>query len=117
MMLENELYEVIAEDTNSVSVRLLPESAIYKAHFPGNPITPGVCQVAMVAEQVERRSGRRLQLKEAKNLKFLGLLRPDVATLVVISFESWECFDKYLTVKCLLKVGEKTYTKFTLTFE
>lgn len=57
-------------------VSLDPEHFIYKAHFPGEPITPGVCIMQMVIELLEDASGERLELDTAKNVKFLQVIQP-----------------------------------------
>ena len=41
-MLEGVLYEVVSREEGSAVVRLLPDSPVYAAHFPGYPITPGI---------------------------------------------------------------------------
>lgn len=66
------------EDSGDVvyDVRLDPEHFIYKAHFPGEPITPGVCIMQMVIELLEDASGERLELDTAKNIKFLQVIQP-----------------------------------------
>ena len=54
MKLINDFFEVIAltpsEGELRCKVKFNPEHFIYKAHFPGNPVTPGVCLVQMAAE-------------------------------------------------------------------
>lgn len=57
-------------------VRLDPEHFIYKAHFPGEPITPGVCIMQMVMELLEDAVGEKLELNTAKNIKFLRVIQP-----------------------------------------
>ena len=48
MRLINDLFEVVStkqgEDNYQCQVKFNPEHRIYKAHFPGNPVTPGVCR-------------------------------------------------------------------------
>ena len=87
-MLQGILYETIAVDADGATVRLLPESPVYQGHFPGYPITPGVCLVeialeliAEMADQVghdEREVGhdRRVRLVGAKNIKFTSPNEP-----------------------------------------
>ena len=47
MLFRNNLYFIDAaqrtEDGAVYTLRLNPDHVIYKAHFPGEPITPGVC--------------------------------------------------------------------------
>lgn len=59
------------------TVRMNPEHVIYSAHFPGDPITPGVCIIQMGVELLGRALGRPLELSAVKNVKFLSILRPD----------------------------------------
>lgn len=49
---------------------------IYKAHFPGEPITPGVCIIQMVKELAEEHLGMELNVKKVKNVKFLNIISP-----------------------------------------
>ena len=91
-MLQGILYETIAVDAAGATVRLLPESPVYQGHFPGYPITPGVCLVeialeliAEMADQVghdEREVGHdeRVRLVGAKNIKFTNPIIPSEAT-------------------------------------
>lgn len=66
------------EDSGDVvyDVRLDPKHFIYKAHFPGEPVTPGVCIMQMVVELLEDASGEKLGLETAKNIKFLQVIQP-----------------------------------------
>ena len=91
-MLQGILFETIAVDTAGATIRLLPESPVYQGHFPGYPITPGVCLVeialeliAEMADQVghdERTVGHdeRVRLVGAKNIKFTSPIIPAEGT-------------------------------------
>lgn len=57
-------------------VRLNPEHFIYKAHFPGHPITPGVCLMQMVAELASEAEGSRLTVRSVRNAKYTGVVAP-----------------------------------------
>ena len=57
-------------------VRLNPEHIIYKAHFPEQPITPGVIIVRMAVELLSESLGRRVRLVAAPNIKFSSPLFP-----------------------------------------
>ena len=70
MMLEGILYEVVSREEGSATVRLLPDSPVYAAHFPGYPITPGVTIVQMALELMGRK------LSAAKDIKFVEPVLP-----------------------------------------
>lgn len=117
MKLNDELYTIIEKHDNAVTIRLLPGSAIFKGHFPGNPITPGVCQVGIVGELLEMMSGRKLTLCEVKNLKFVEVLKPDVTEEVSITFDKIGDDADRLVAKGTVASEATVFTKFSLVFE
>ncbi len=117
MKLYNDIYTIIEKHDNAVTIRLLPESAIFKGHFPGNPITPGVCQVGIIGELLETMCGRKLTLSEVKNLKFMEVLKPDVTEEACITFEKIEDDGDRLVAKGTVSSEATVFTKFSLVFE
>ena len=73
-MLEGVLYTVVSKEENSATVRLLPESPIYKAHFPEYPITPGVTLLQIALELMGKK------LVGAKEIKFVAPVLPGDGT-------------------------------------
>jgi 3-hydroxyacyl-[acyl-carrier-protein] dehydratase len=80
MILKNNLYVIegqqSVEGTVSYDIRLQPDHTIYKAHFPGEPITPGVCVIQIAKELLEEHLQRPLAIKAVKNVKFLAVVSP-----------------------------------------
>jgi len=58
------------------TVHFNPDHFIYAAHFPGNPITPGVCITQIVKELTEELVQAPLFMKIAKNIKFTQVINP-----------------------------------------
>ena len=81
-MLRGILYETISSDPSGAMVRLLPDSLVYKGHFPGYPITPGVCLVQIALELISEKEGRPVRLTGSKNIKFTSPVFPDEGTLL-----------------------------------
>ena len=84
-MLQGILYETIAVDAAGATVRLLPESPVYRGHFPGYPITPGVCLVEIALELIAEMAGQaghdgKVRLVAAKNIKFTSPIIPTEGT-------------------------------------
>lgn len=115
-MLEKELYTVIAITGNVVRVRLNPGSAVYHGHFPGNPITPGVCQVGIIGEVAAKICGGSLVLREVKTLKYTDILRPDGED-VEVRFDKLEEAGGEVAAKGTMVSGDKVFTKFSLIFD
>ena len=84
-MLQGILYETMAVDAAGATVRLLPESPVYQGHFPGYPITPGVCLVEIALELIAEMADQvghdeRVRLVGAKNIKFTSPIIPAEGT-------------------------------------
>ena len=81
-MLRGILYEIITVDAGGATVRLLPDSPVYQGHFPGYPITPGVCLVEIAVELMREMAGQGKDVRfvGAKNIKFTSPVIPDGKT-------------------------------------
>ena len=81
MKLINDFFEVVStkqcEDSYQCQVKFYPEHRIYKAHFPGNPVTPGVCLMQMGEEMLEDKYGKQLQLIIVKTIRFNKIVGPN----------------------------------------
>lgn len=62
--------------TFTAHISLNKEHEIFKGHFPGNPVTPGVCMMQIVKELTEEFTGLKLFLKSASNIKFMAIINP-----------------------------------------
>ena len=60
----------------TAKISLNKDHDIFKGHFPGNPVTPGVCMMQIVKELTEEFSGKKLFLKSASNVKFMAIINP-----------------------------------------
>lgn len=84
---------------------------IYKGHFPGLPITPGVCQVQMIKEILEAESGNTLRLSAAKQIKFTAVHEPGTEPEIDAEI-SFNQEDGRLLVSAHLHKNEKVFLKF-----
>ena len=104
-MLEGVLYTVVSKEENSATVRLLPESPIYKAHFPEYPITPGVTLLQIALELMGKK------LVGAKEIKFLAPVLPGDGS--EIRFE-WEFKDENTVSVSILSMDGTQYARMSL---
>lgn len=70
--------DIQQDDKYIIRIELNPEHEVYKGHFPGNPIAPGVCLTQMVKETVEYITKKNLTMVTGDNLKFTAILNPEV---------------------------------------
>ena len=95
----------MVQDESEMSCRIVfnAEHDIFKGHFPGQPIVPGVCMVEIVRELLQDRFGAALMLGSARNIKFLQFVQPDGQPTARISWK--ETPDGY-TVSAIFVTGE-----------
>ena len=62
--------------TTRYDVSLQEKSLIFQAHFPGEPITPGVCIIQIAKELLEDYVQKCYTIKTIKNVKFLNVISP-----------------------------------------
>ena len=111
-MLRGILYETVSVDADGATVRLLPGSPVYEGHFPGYPITPGVCLVEIALELMGERAGRKVRLVAAKNIKFTSPVLPSEGVELRFDF-SGEGSDRAAEVFA----GDTLCAKMSLTVE
>ena len=121
MKLQDNLYTILSQQEEeglaTFQLRIHPEWSIYKAHFPGHPITPGVCIVQMVQELLQRVLNRPVTLRKAKNVKYLAIITPDEVSELTVSFTKLEeQEDGSLKVQAQVTGSETIYTKLSATF-
>lgn len=118
MKLIDSLYKVISDtrsETGHVySIELDPEHFIYKAHFPGEPITPGVCIMQIAKELLEKSIGLSLELSCVRNVKFLRIISPAVVTEVDYVLQKIVRENDEVKVQVSVTSGEDTYAKLSL---
>lgn len=121
MKLQNNLYTIVSQEhqegQSAFRVKIHPEWPIYKAHFPGHPITPGVCIVQMVQELLQLLLQRELVLRNAKNIKYVAIISPEEVTELTVTFAKTEPLpDGSLKAQVRVADGDTLYTKLSLTF-
>ena len=97
-------------------LRTNPEHPIYKAHFPGSPITPGVCIIQAAGELLERKLGRKLYLKTVKNVKFLSVIIPEEGKNIKYSLSNIVEDEKGCKAQIIVSDETSVYAKISLIF-
>lgn len=80
MILQGDFYTIrnlqAADAVITAELDLNAGHKIYEGHFPGQPVTPGVCMMQMIKEIMETVLQRETRLINAKELKFLLMIIP-----------------------------------------
>ena len=78
MLLQNNLYHIIARDDSAYTIRFNASHPIFAGHFPGFPIVPGACLVQIAQELLSDSLCASVALTGIHNLKFRHPITPDM---------------------------------------
>ena len=104
----------IYDDGGVFRIHLNPECLIYKAHFPEQPITPGVCITQIAVELSEIIVGHSLQMTGIKNVKFLSIMTPDTQTVVTYTITIKSSDDDNIRIQTVAQSDDVVYAKMSL---
>lgn len=120
MLLEN-FYTVntinrVADQSFLVEVTLNDKHEVFKGHFPGNPVTPGVGMMQIIKELTEEITGEKLFLSTASNVKFMALINPEVTPNLKLELDILAT-DEEVKVKNTTSFDETIALKLTNTYK
>ena len=105
-------YQVSSREENSLEAILRIDShhPLFKGHFPGFAVTPGVCQLLMIRELLEAELDMPLMLVSARQVKFTAVHEPESEPEIGASI-SFSRKGDHLEVNARLSKNEKVYLK------
>ena len=117
MILINNFYTIKNQNISDVKaefrIRLNAENFVYQAHFPNNPITPGVCLIQMAVELFNVVKGEKFSIKTLKNVKFTSPINPLEYPEVDFALEFAEK-EGFWQLKVLIKENETVFAKMSV---
>lgn len=120
MMLKNNLYRIAAEnkDEKSYRLELIPDCMIYRAHFPEQPITPGVCIIQIASELLTDLYSLTFELSSVSNAKYLAVINPQDTPELTYTFKKTVFDDEKQSVKVSVIVSnnDTVFTKLSLVY-
>jgi 3-hydroxyacyl-[acyl-carrier-protein] dehydratase len=119
MKLLNNLFEIVEISGNgssfSATIKIFPDHIVYKGHFPGYPVTPGVILLQIVHELLEGQLKRTIRLLEMPSCKFLKVVNPDKETRVLLSMNI-NLKDNTLHAKALGAIDSEVFLKLSAVY-
>lgn len=89
MRLNNDFFTITDACTDEGNlqfrIRLNPDHFIFRVHFVGNPVVPGVCLTQIATELLEQHLNCRLMLDTATSIKFKRPINPQIEPLFAFS--------------------------------
>ena len=111
-MLMNDFYtcQDMQQSDNEITCRLVfnADHDIFKGHFPGQPVVPGVCMMEIVKELLQDKLNTTLMLSKADNVKFLQLIIPGIEPAIKIT---WKDNDGGYSVNAIFKTEAASHFK------
>jgi len=100
--------EKISDSKYTVTILVNEKHEIFKGHFPGNPIMPGVCMIQIIKELTEAITKSSLMIQTLANVKFMALINPEATPELRLEL------DISTTEEGLVKVKNTTYFNETV---
>ena len=116
MILAGDFYTVVSTvneaDKIQAILKINPEHAIFRGHFPGQPVVPGVCMMQIVKELLETATSRSLRLHTGLDLKFLSVIDPGKNNTIHTETDYNVLASGDINVTARLFYNETTFFKF-----
>ena len=109
--------DTIDEGKYLASITLNKDHAIFKGHFPGNPVTPGVCMMQIIKEITESVLNETLTMVRTSNVKFTAIINPEVNSKLVLEIEISENEASEIKVKNTTRFDETIALKLSNTYK
>ena len=95
----------------NVTIRMNAAHSIYRAHFPGQPITPGAVLIAIAIDVVSSQLGQKRDADEVRNVKFLHPHNPTEQEQLTFTFDATQS-----PVEVAVAANGTLYAKMSLVF-
>jgi len=112
-MVLHDFYKILSEEKISdskyvITILVNEKHDVFKGHFPGNPIMPGVCMVQIIKELTESITKSTLMIQTLSNVKFMALINPEATPELRLEL------DVVISEDNLVKVKNTTYFNDTV---
>ena len=112
-MVLKDFYKVLSEEKindskYTITILVNEKHDVFKGHFPGNPIMPGVCMIQIIKELTEKITESTLMIQTLSNVKFMALINPEATPELRLEL------DIVTTEDDLVKVKNTTYFNDTI---
>lgn len=121
-MLLKDLYKIVSLDNTNeqkhLAVVLINEKhEVFKGHFPGNPIMPGVCMMQIIKELTEQITQSSLMMQTLTNAKFMALINPEVTPELRLELDITITDDNLVKVKNVTFFNETIALKLSSVYK
>ncbi|MBC8321608.1 MAG: 3-hydroxyacyl-ACP dehydratase [Bacteroidetes bacterium] len=106
-MLIKGFYKTIEVASNGLditaTIKLNVDHEVYNGHFPGKPVVPGVIQLQIVKELVEKNIDKKLFMKKIGQVKYLVPIIPGNSPQLVFTISNKKTDEN--KIKSIVSIG------------
>lgn len=115
-MLKDNFYKTEKVNTENpektiFKLQLIQNHEIYKGHFPGQAVVPGVVSMQIIKELCETTTGKKLQLEKASNVKFPAPIIPENNPIIEAEINCAPTNDNKYKVNAQIKSDDQVFLK------
>jgi 3-hydroxyacyl-[acyl-carrier-protein] dehydratase len=117
-MILQDFYKILSEEKVSdskytVTILVNEKHEVFKGHFPGNPIMPGVCMIQIIKELTESITKSSLMIQSLANVKFMALINPEATPELRLELDITTTEDGLVKVKNTTYFNDTTALKLS----
>ena len=99
-----------AENEVQATISLNPHHEVYKGHFLNQPVVPGVIQLQIIKELMQKAVNNKLMLSEVAFVKYLKVIIPDRHPKLSLTINYSRTGNSY-SFSVVINSGEIIFTK------
>jgi len=120
-MLLQDFYKVLSlekrEQRHEAVILVNEKHEVFKGHFPGNPIMPGVCMMQIIKELTEEITESTLVMQSLSNVKFMALINPELTPELRLELDITTTEEGLVKVKNTSYFNETTALKLNSVYK
>lgn len=121
-MIDETFYKVVDKKVveqlhHSYDVEFNVEHVIFQAHFPDNPIVPGVCSLEIMRQFAQTMLGGEIRIPAVKNIKFVSLMTPAKGKIFTFDMQLLQKAENQYGAKVSISEGETMLVKASVVFD
>lgn len=111
------IVSLISKDSEiTATIKLNPNHEVYRGHFPEQPVVPGVIQLQIVKELLEKHLKKKLFMNKITQVKYLIPIIPDNSPKLVISITTKRTDENTLKSNISIGFNDSIFTKARISF-
>ena len=114
-MLIADFYKIQEIETSDEFIKavivLNKDHELYKGHFQGQPIVPGVMQLQMIKELVEKSTNRKMLLSDVASAKYINMIDPGASETLQVEIKMSPLESNRIKINASITDSEVVFTK------